>query len=116
MNNAQHKWAVITNGDLLVQECDDRNHAERIAKKANDWHASQVAEGLIQGLGTVRYGVRSPAGQRIFAGVVETAVQPVLLQAALRRNGVWLVDTNGNATDFYHRGCFQHNLQSKAVH
>lgn len=112
----QHSWAVITDGDLLVQACTDRAQAERIAKNANEWHASQVAEGLMKDTNAVRYGIRSPEGQRIFAGVVETPVQAIVLEAALRRNGVWLVDTNGNTTDFYHRACFQHNLQSKSIH
>lgn len=118
MNNVQTKWlwAVITNGDLLVQECESQAHAERVAKKANEWHASQVADGLIKGLGPVRYGIRSPEGERSFDGVVETPIQPVLLLAALRRGGVWLVDTGGNATEFYHRNCFQHKLEPKFVH
>lgn len=30
-----------------------------------------------------------------------------VLRAALRRDGVWLVDLDGNPTEFYHRQCFK---------
>jgi hypothetical protein len=36
-----------------------------------------------------------------------TYISPILLQAALRRNGVWLVDAkHSTPTDFYHKVCF----------
>lgn len=39
---------------------------------------------------------------------IETSVRPETLQAALRRDGVWLVDAVTNLpTDFYHKSCFK---------
>jgi hypothetical protein len=34
-----------------------------------------------------------------------TRINAEVLRAALRRNGVWFVDLNGNPTKFYHRKC-----------
>lgn len=35
-----------------------------------------------------------------------TNVYWMVLQAALRRNGIWLVDASGSPTDFYHKECY----------
>lgn len=39
-----------------------------------------------------------------------TTIDPIVLFAALRRNGVWFVDARGNATHFYHRACYKHGV------
>jgi hypothetical protein len=39
--------------------------------------------------------------------MTETLFTPVVLQAALRRQGIWLLDATGMPTDFYHKTCFR---------
>jgi hypothetical protein len=40
------------------------------------------------------------------ACVQETRVSPMVMEAALKRDGVWFVDPMGYPTNFYHRACF----------
>lgn len=42
--------------------------------------------------------------------MVVTYIWAEVLRAALKRDGVWLVNIQGTPTDFYHKACFVHKV------